>query len=414
MSIPFSFDATAWQRLHTGSLGPYIDPFAQHLSKHGYADATARDKLRVVAKLSQWLEQQLFSLNRLDEQQISTFIQELHQRQHRTHRGDASTLRELLRLLRNNGIIPVPITTNTPNALEQLEDDFACYLTEERCLAKATIDNYVPVVHRFLTVQFGDDVSKIELLRVCDVTQFILNHLCNLSPKTAQLGVTALRCFFRFLYQRGKLVTDLAAALPTVADWRLSELPKFIAPQEVEQLLQSCNQNCLSQQRDYAVLLLLARLGLRAGEVVHLNLDDINWRTGLLNVRGKGGRIDQLPLPMDVGEALVRYLRNGRPNSTTSRRLFVRLRAPYIGFASSAAIDCIMHRALQRAELDPPHKGAHLLRHSLATRMLHNGASLAEIGQMLRHRLTQTTEIYAKVDQTTLGALAQPWPGERP
>ena len=414
MTIPFSFDSAAWQRLRTGPLGSYIDPFAQHLSIQGYADVTARGKLTVVAKLSRWLEQQQFSLNTLNEQQISAFLQELHRRRRRARRGDATTLRELLTLLRANGAIPEPITPNPPSALELLEDDFTCHLTEERGLAKATIDNYLPVVHHFLTVRFGEDAPETERLCIRDVTQFVLKHLCNLSPKSAQLSISALRCFFRFLYQRGLLLTDLAAAVPTVANWRLSEVPKFIAPQEVEQLLQSCNQSCLSGQRDYTVLLLLSRLGLRAGEVVHLKLDHIDWHAGLLNVRGKGGRMDQLPLPMDVGEALASYLRNGRPHCSATRRVFIRLRAPYRGFASSVAIDCIVRRALQRAGLEPPRKGAHLLRHTLATGMLRNGASLTEIGQLLRHRHPQTTEIYAKVDYATLVALAQPWPGEKP
>jgi site-specific recombinase XerD len=209
------------------------------------------------------------------------------------------------------------------------------------------------------------------------------------------------------------LTTDLSSAVPAVANWRLSEVPKFIAPRQVEQLLHSCNLGHSTEQRDYTVLLLLARLGLRAGEVVHLCLEDIDWHTGLLHVRGKGGRADTLPLPVDVGEALAIYLRNGRPRCRT-RRVFVRARAPYTGFASSVAIDSILRRALRRAGLEPPRKGAHLLRHSLATEMLRNGASMAEIGQLLRHHLPQTTEIYAKVDSRALGALAQPWPGESP
>ena len=159
--------------------------------------------------------------------------------------------------------------------------------------------------------------------------------------------------------------------------------------------------------------MLLARLGLRAGEVVHLRLDDIDWRAGQIHIRGKGGHSDALPLPADIGAALAAYLRHGRPRCST-RRVFVRARAPCTGFASSVAIDSIVRRALQRAGLNPPRKGAHLLRHSLATGMLRDGASLAEIGQLLRHRLPQTTEIYAKVDPVALGALAQPWPGEQP
>lgn len=297
--------------------------------------------------------------------------------------------------------------------MQRLKDDFACYLRRERGLADATLDNYLPVVEKFLSARFGDGPLELERLGIQDVTRFVLSHLRRLSPKRAQLSLSALRGFFRFLNQRGALVTDLASAVPTVANWRLSEVPKFIAPQQVEQLLLGCDQDRLVGQRDYTVLLLLARLGLRAGEVVHLQLDDIDWRVGLLHVRGKGGYRDALPLPVEVGEALAAYLRHGRPRCST-RRVFVRARAPYTGFASSVAIDSIVRRALKRAGLEPPRKGAHLLRHSLATGMLRGGASLAEIAQLLRHRRAQTTEIYAKVDPVALGALAQPWPGERP
>jgi site-specific recombinase XerD len=413
VNIPFSFDPAAWQRLHTGPLSPYIDHFSQHLLQQGYADVTARGKLRVVAKLSRWLERQQLGLDTLDERQVATFVQELHQRQRRTRQGDATTLRELLEQLRNSGAIPLPVLMRDHSALIELENDFTLYLTEERGLTESTVDSYTPVARRFLTERFGNAPLELEQLCIQDVTRFILDHLHNLSPKTAQLRISALRCFFRFLYQRGKLDTNLAAAVPTVANWRLSEVPKFIASEQVERLLKSCDQHSLAGLRDYTVLLLLARLGLRAGEVVHLSLDDIDWHAGLLNVRSKGGRVDQLPLSVDVGEALATYLRDGRPRCDT-RRVFVRLRAPYTGFASSVAIDCIMRRALQRAGLKLPRKGAHLLRHTLATGMLRKGASLAEIGQLLRHRLPQTTEIYAKVDTSALGALAQPWPGETP
>jgi len=199
------------------------------------------------------------------------------------------------------------------------------------------------------------------------------------------------------------------AHVPTVADWRLSTLPKSLAPEQVARLLKSCDQRTVTGQRDYTILLLLARLGLRAGEVVAMTLEDLDWEAGELTVRDKGGRQDRLPLPHDVGAALATYLRQGRPRCLT-RRVFVRMAAPRRGFASSVAICGIMQRALARARLHPPRKGAHLLRHSLATQMLQRGASLPEIGEVLRHELAQTTEIYAKVDFTALRALAQPWP----
>ncbi len=231
-----------------------------------------------------------------------------------------------------------------------------------------------------------------------------------MSCRRAQLITSALRGFFRFLLFRGDIASDLAASVPTVADWRLSELPKSLDPEEVERMLRNCDQGTAIGQRDYAVLLLLARLGLRAGEVVAMTLDDIDWEAGVITIRGKGARYDQLPTPQDVGEALVTYLRHGRPSCDT-RRMFVRAKAPRRRFSGSSAIGDIVRRALARAGLDPIRKGAHLLRHSLATKMLQRGARLTEIGEILRHSTPNTTEIYAKVDLAALSALAQPWPG---
>jgi site-specific recombinase XerD len=222
--------------------------------------------------------------------------------------------------------------------------------------------------------------------------------------------VGALRSFFRFLRWRGDIVIDLASTVPRVADWRLSSLPKSLPAGEVERLIMSCRQATVTGQRDYTVLLLLARLGLRAGEVVALTLDDIDWDAGELKVRGKGGREDRLPIPRDVGRAMTVYLRHGRPRDCTTRRFFVRRKAPLRGFASSVAVCTIVRRALERAGIASPRKGAHLLRHSLATEMLRKGAPLAEIGEVLRHRLVDTTAIYAKVDLVALRALAPPWP----
>lgn len=198
--------------------------------------------------------------------------------------------------------------------------------------------------------------------------------------------------------------------VPTVSNWRLTGLPKSLEPQQIERLLKSCDQNTKVGQRDYTILLLLARLGLRAGEIVAMTLDDINWDVGELIIRGKGPRKDRLPIPRDVGEALAAYLQYCRPACPT-RRIFIRARAPYQGFSSSVAICNIVQRALLRANINTYHKGAHLLRHSLATHMLCKGASLAEIGDILRHQLPNTTQIYTKVDIVSLRSLAQPWPG---
>jgi site-specific recombinase XerD len=222
--------------------------------------------------------------------------------------------------------------------------------------------------------------------------------------------VTSLRSFFRFLLAQGEIEVVLAGAVPSVADWRQSSVPKYLPREQVERVLQACDLDTSTGRRNHALLLLLARLGLRAGEVVALELDDIDWRTGEITIHGKGSSHDRMPLLPDVGKALAIYLRRDRPRCST-RRVFVRTRAPYRGFASSAAVSTIVCTALRRAGLEPPVRGAHLLRHSLATGMLHAGASMAEIGQVLRHRSPATTEIYAKVDFNALRGLAQPWPG---
>ena len=220
---------------------------------------------------------------------------------------------------------------------------------------------------------------------------------------------TAVRSFLRFLFQIGELRADLAPSVPTVADWRLSTVPKHLRPEEVRRVLGGCDRKTSAGRRDYAVLLLLARLGLRAGEVVSLQLDDIDWRAGEILIRGKGLLHDRMPLPVDVGEALTAYLRMDRPRCQT-RRVFVCMKAPRFGFAGPSTVSTIVRRALDRAGLHPAFKGAHLLRHSLATTMLRSGASMSEIGEVLRHRVASTTEIYAKLDFDALRSLAQPWP----
>jgi integrase len=225
-----------------------------------------------------------------------------------------------------------------------------------------------------------------------------------------QLTLTALRSFLRFLYLRGQIAVSLADHVPKVAGWRLSEPPKWLSADAIERTLACCDRRSATGQRNYAILILLARLGLRAGEIVSMELDDIRWETGEISVCGKGQQRKRFPLPDDVGQAVATYLKNGRP-SCSSRRVFLRTRAPYRGLGNSSSLDAIVSRALSRAGIDPPSKGAHLFRHSLATNMLQNGATLTEIGQILHHKSPNTTAIYAKVDINGLSALARKWPG---
>lgn len=222
--------------------------------------------------------------------------------------------------------------------------------------------------------------------------------------------VSALRSFFHYLRHRGDITTDLAACVPSIANWSFSSVPKFLQPHQVRRVLNQPDRRTAQGRRDYAILLLLARLGLRACEIVALTLDDIRWETGEIALRGKGGRLAQLPLPPDVGKALATYLQKDRPASRT-RRLFIRLKAPRRGFANSIAVSSLVARALKTRGVESPHRGAHLFRHTLATEMLRQGASLADIAHLLRHQSFDTTTLYTKVDVVALRTLAQPWPG---
>jgi site-specific recombinase XerD len=237
-----------------------------------------------------------------------------------------------------------------------------------------------------------------------------MRHARQLSPVRAKLMATALRSFFRYLRHRGAIATDLAGCVPTVPNWSLSTLPRFLPAATVERILERCDRKTSVGRRNHAILLLLARLGVRAGEVVGLSLDDIDWSTAQITIRGKGGKSAQLPLAADLGAALAAYLRHDRPRSAT-RSVFLRHRAPLVGFGNSSTISSLVRRALKHAGVESAHTGAHVLRHSLATSLLRQGGSLDEIGELLRHQSPNTTAIYAKVDVTALHTLALPWPG---
>jgi site-specific recombinase XerD len=346
------------------------------------------------------------SLAALDEGVVEAFLRAPHGRR---LRGRAPTLGHLLMHLRTQGAVAARAPVVDESLRAQLERRYQQYLSAERGLAPTTVQTYLGFCRQFLTEQRGETWSSVGPLSASDVAAFVQRHARAASPGRAQLMTTALRAMFRFLFEVGELAIDLGVAVPTVPDWRLATLPRSLTPEHVERLLSAGDRQTPTGRRDYAILLLLARLGLRAGEVVALELDDLHWRTGEITVRGKKGlRHDRFPLPRDVGAALARYLRE-RPRSVT-RRVFLCMRAPRRSFRGPGAVTTIVRRALARADLHPPVRGAHLLRHSLATQMLRHGASLREIGEVLRHRAASTTEIYAKVDLGSLRGVVQPWP----
>jgi integrase/recombinase XerD len=393
------------KRLQDNPLRFHLRTFATSLVEDGYANATVQSKLGLLADLGRWLRRTKLTVTALDEPLVEAFLKH----RGRVHRGNLETLRQFLDHLRKYDVVPDRKLVCDRSPLADILSRYEKHLRSERGLVTATILNYRSFVGKFLAERFREEPLVFRGVKPSEISDFVLRHGPRRGVKTAQLMTTAFRSFFRFLFQKGELQADLAASVPTVADWRLSTVPKYLTREEVERVLKACNRRTASGRRDYAILLLLARLGLRAGEVVALRLEDINWRAGEIMVRGKGLFHDRMPLPAEVGEALTSYLRRDRPACPT-RRVFVCMKAPRRGFAGPATLTTIVRRALARADLRPAFKGAHLLRHSLATGMLRSGATMAEIGEVLRHRTPNTTEIYAKVDFEALRSLAHPWP----
>lgn len=397
-----------YDRLHSGALAGQLDGFAAWLWDCGYSPATGLPYLGAAARFGRWLDDSNLDECDVDEDRCRQYLR--CRRRRRLHRGHWAALRLLLRYLREAGVIAAASTPVVDDESVALEQAFGAYLLREKGAAPATEMNYRREIRAFLHHRFRRGSVTPSAIRAHDLHRFVLMRAQHVAPRRVKLAVTALRAFVRFLRLRGDVTGELMSSALTVSNWRLSTLPKSISPEQVERVLAQCDRRTPLGRRDYAILLVLARLGLRAGEVVALTVDDVDWNTGEVIVRGKGLRHERIPLPHDVGRALAAYLRAGRPRCST-RRLFVRGKAPRIGFASSAAISTIVASAIEKAKLDPPSRGAHLLRYSLATNVLRRGGSLAEVTELLRHRHPDTTALYAKVDLDALRSVAPPWPG---
>jgi integrase len=300
--------------------------------------------------------------------------------------------------------VPEPAKVTTP--AEHLLMRYRTYLTEERGLAAGTVANNLHIAGQFLATRPQVPGLDLDVLRASEVLDFVLGACRQRGPGSTRYITAGLRSFLRFCHVEGRTARSLADAVPKIASWRLATLPRALEPAVLAALLRSCDRRTTFGRRDFAVLMLLIRLGLRSGEVAGLRLDDINWRDGELLIRGKGPKHERLPLPTDVGEAIAAWLRRGRPRCDV-REVVTRVRAPHRGL-SSAGVSAIVGAACKRAEV--PEVNAHRLRHSAATAMLRAGAGLVEIGQVLRHQSVLTTAVYAKVDRSSLQGLAKPWP----
>jgi integrase/recombinase XerD len=402
----------AIERFRRGALGVHIDGFAEQMFEQGYARQYGRNKLWLLRELSGWLERKHPGASDLNEERLAEFARERCRRRRPMRGGHRVTLQRFLDYLRNVGAAPRPPSSLPRDAKSRLERAFAEYLRQERGVCRATVDNYLHEVRRFLADRGARRAISPSRIRTKDLNAFVLRRGQKVGPKRAKLTVTALRSFCQFLRFRGDLKCDLSVAVLTAPNWRLTSLPKSLTQNEVRRLLRQCDRRTAAGQRNFAILLTLARLGLRAKEIVLMALDDIDWEAGEIIVRGKGSYQERMPLPRDVGGALASYLRHWRPPCAT-RRLFVRLKAPYRGFSDSETVSSVVRRALARAGLRPPTTGAHLLRFTLATNLLRCGGSLPEVREILRHRHPDTTALYAKVNLNTLRSVAPRWPGVR-
>jgi site-specific recombinase XerD len=391
-----------------GPLSPYIEPYVVLLREQGYAPASLHEHVRVIVMFSQSLQRSGCEIRDLDEAVVERFL--YHElKEQWPHICAPATLRRLLAMLRRMGATRGKPTAPR-NPAQQLTDNYQRFLLVERSLSAGTAKGWLPFIDKFLFERFGAGPLKLSELRATDVTAFVQRHAHRHSPSRARRLVTALRSFLRYLRYKGLIDADLDTTVPRVARWALSSLPKHLPAVQVQRVLDHCDQTTSAGRRNYAILLLLARLGLRAGEVAGLNLEDIDWESARITIRGKGGVWAQLPLPADVGQAIAQYLHRDRPRCSC-RRVFIRDYAPLIGFSYSTAIAKIVQCALKKAGVNSARKGAHLLRHSLATDMLAKGASLDEIGEVLRHKSPDSTAIYAKVELNALKPLALRWLG---
>jgi site-specific recombinase XerD len=391
-----------------GPLSPHIHRYLDEIREQGFASLSRYEQVHVLAMFGCWLERKGHCVGAINEAVIIDF-QNHHLKSGYGSNAGAATLRRLLVMLRKIGVIMAAEEAHASPS-EQLAKAYNRYLLEKRNLSCHSVASLLRFVLRFLSEKFNGRQPDLSAINACDVTEFVRRHARRHGPHNARDLVKAMRSFLRYLYSEGLVEADLSLAVPKVARWSFSTLPKHLAAAQVRQVLLACDRSTPLGRRNYAILLLLARLGLRAGEVMGLNLEDIDWDNARITVRGKGGRWSQLPLPADTARALASHLRHGRPHCAC-RRVFLRDRAPIGGFQNSTSISKIVQCALKNAGVESVRKGAHLLRHSLATEMLRKGASLEEIGELLRHRSPDTTAIYAKVDIGSLRELALAWPG---
>lgn len=405
-------DIKVWNlsRVPDARLAARIDAFAEWLNVQGYKRRCIGQQLQFVARFGRWLKANHIRIDDVTDDHAKTFVAR-REAKGAIPCGLSAAIYRFLGFLRERGVIATcPCVAHQPTHVQCIVNAYCQYLRVDQGLSHATCIQYAPFAEQFLVSRFGAGTINLPALRATSVVNFIQQRACHLSPARARCATIALRSFMRYLRSRGEISIDLAAAVPSVPNWSMTSIPRAMAADHVQAVLAACKRDTVVGCRDYAILMLLARLGLRSSEIVALTLDCIDWENGSLVVSGKAGSQSILPMPADVGEAIADYLRRGRPRCSC-RSLFLCASAPVRGFGSGTSVASVVYAAVTRAGIETRHKGTHQFRHALACEMLRQGATLAEIGSLLRHRHSKTTGIYAKVDFAALRPLALPWPG---
>jgi len=389
-----------------------IESFLDHLLHACYAKHTLYKRRWVLSTFAQWVTDQGLALSDLDDTVVTAFADRRPGAPDDRVQLERSVIRRFLSYLRDRQLV-LPIPQCKGSVSDELHASFLSHLRDSRGLAENSIQVYGPYVRQYLSSQnTGDGSLAAHAFDASTMRSYLLAHSVGKSSEVIRLIAVALRAFCRFLFLRGMITADHSSSIPTVKKWSQSTVPAFITPEQQCAILAAVDRSTHSGCRDYAVLLLLARLGLRASEVIALTLDDILWRTGEIVIHGKGRKVEHAPLLQDVGEALANYVQNARPSSPL-RQVFLRTWAPHVGFTGPAAIGHIVRRAFVQVGFRPASRGAaHLFRHGLATMMIRQGASTTEIAYVLRHRSENSTAIYAKVAFDDLRTVARPWPTE--
>jgi len=391
----------------------HVELFLARQRALGYAACKLRDRCRIIQHFIGWARMMALSATEIVEVHVIEYLEAFEHLSQARLRFKRALLLAFLRHLRHVGVIPNPEESVEQSPAIQIEQDYADYLRDERGLSFRSLLVYLSPVRTFL----ADFAAESRGDFLCDlnaemIRAFLLGQLDDRAGESARLLIIALRSFLRFLFLRGVTQNDFSSTVTPMRKTRGAEVHAFLSPAELARVLSAPDLQTSVGRRDHAILLLLARLGLRAGEVVALELDDICWHSGEIVVHGKGGERNRLPLLKDVGASLALYLQSAR-GASECRRVFLRRFAPRVGFSGPAAVGCIVRQHMARAGVQRPSgTAAHLFRHTLATGMLHNGASLTEISEVLRHRSVTTTEIYAKVAFESLREVARPWPSE--